>query len=133
MSLALIIHSEGRDIFSKNLSVGPFLLMLAGGEKSGNTCDSDTELRWSPPGVVSEPSVPTPAVMRTHGTGWTRRRLGLLLGLSQWKHLNILPTPVGGPATAKCSTGHIYPAHRSEHDGLSLEPWQVEARDGGPH
>src|SRR5258708_21490072 len=59
-------------------------------------------------------------MMRTDGTGWTRRRLGLLLGLSQCKHLNILPAPVGGPGTAKRSTGHIYPAHRSEHDGLSL-------------
>src|SRR5258708_35474007 len=59
-------------------------------------------------------------MMRTDGTGWTRRRLGLLLGLSQCKHLNILPAPVGGPGTAKRSTGHIYPAHRSEPDGLSL-------------
>src|SRR6266571_199335 len=118
--LALLIHSEGYGTALKKLLWWPVPPSLLHSEKSGNASDRDTELRWSPPGVACEPILPTPAMMRTDGTGWTRRRLGLLLGLSQGNHLHIVPTPVGGPGTAKRATGYIYPAHRSENDGLAL-------------
>ncbi len=82
--------------------------LLVHSQKSGNTSKSDAPLRWSPPGVACEPILPTPAMMRTHRTGWTRRRLSLQLGWSQWKHLHILPTPVSGPGATKCSTCYIH-------------------------
>src|SRR5207248_9757863 len=119
-NLALVIHSEG-DVTSLNESLClPLPPLLVGGEKRGNASQSDAPLRRSPPGIACEPILPTPAMMRTHSTGWTGRRLGLRLGRSRGQHLHILPTPVGGPGTAKRSTGHIYPAHRSEQDGLAL-------------
>src|SRR5712691_8935470 len=116
---ALLIHSEGYGTALKKLLwwlVPPSLIQS---QKSGNASDSDTELRWSEPGVACEPILPTPTMMRTDGTGWTRRRLGLRLGSSQGKHLHILPTPVGYPGASKRSPCHIDPTHRSENDGLS--------------
>ncbi len=97
-------------------SVPPWLIYC---EKSGNPSHGNVQLGWSPPGIACEPVLPTKALMRTHRTGWTRRGLGLLLGPSQGKHLNILPTPVGDPGTAKRSSCHIDPPHRSENDGLA--------------
>jgi hypothetical protein len=114
-----MIHSEGYETSLKILSVGQCLLTLAYGEKSGNTSDGDTQLRWSPPRIAGEPVLPTPAMMRTHGTGWTSRRPSLLLGPSQRKHLNVLPTPMGRPGATKRSTCYIHPPYWSEHDGLS--------------
>src|SRR5262249_24108974 len=38
---------------------------------------------------------PSPTMVRTEGTGWTRRWFCLLLGLNQGKDLNILPAPEG--------------------------------------
>ena len=109
----------------------PIPLPFASGQNRGNASNGDTQVRWSPPGVVCEPILPTPAIVRTDGTRWTRRRLGLLLGLSQRKHLNILSAPMGSPGASKRSTGHIYPPHRSEHDRLSLDNgrWGQETAD----
>src|SRR6266851_9126448 len=102
-------------------------------QKSGNASDTDTQLRWSGPGIAGESVLPTPAAMRTDGTRGARRRQNLLLGLTQGKDLNVLPTPMGRPDAAKRSTCHIHPPHRSNNDGFSLEPWQVETRDDGQH
>jgi len=127
--LALLIHSEGEGTALKQLlcwwSVPPCLVHS---QKSGNTSKSDAPLRWSPPGVACEPILPTPAMMRTHRTGWTRRRLSLRLGWSQWKQFHILLTPVSGPGATKCSTCYIHPAHWSEHDRLArnLGRWGQE-------
>jgi hypothetical protein len=98
-------------------SVPPWLIYC---EKSGNACDDDTQLWWSEPGIAVEPVLPTPAVMRTDGTRWARRRRHLCLSLDQGKDLDILPTPVGHPGAAKRSTCHIDPAHRPEQDWLAL-------------
>jgi hypothetical protein len=104
---ALLIHSEGYGTALKKLLWWPVPPSLIQSQKSGNASDSDTELRWSEPGVACEPILPTPTMMRTDGTGWTRRRLGLRLGSSQGKHLHILPTPVGYPGASKRSPCHI--------------------------
>jgi hypothetical protein len=117
---ALLIHSEGDETSLEILSVCQYLLTLASGEKSGNTSDGDTQLRWSPPGIACEPVLPTPAVMRTDGARWARRRQNLLLGLNHGKYLNVLPTPMGHPGAPQGPACHIHPPHRSEHDRLSL-------------
>ena len=72
-----MIHSEGYETSLKILSVCQYLLTLAYSEKIGNTSDGDTQLRRSPPGIVCEPILPTPVVMRTDGTRWARRRQNL--------------------------------------------------------
>jgi len=69
-----MIHSEGYETLLKILSVCQYLLTLAYSEKSGNTSDGDTQLRWSKPGIACEPIVPTPTVMGTDGTRWARRQ-----------------------------------------------------------
>jgi hypothetical protein len=77
--------------------------------------------------------VPTPAVMRTHSPWWARRRGNALRYICKLKHLDILPVPVGDPGAAKRSTGYIYPPHRTEQDGLSLNNrrgWGQETTDG---
>src|SRR5215471_15304377 len=76
-------------------------------------------MRWPEAGIAGEPVLPIPAVMRTHGTGWTRRGLGLLRRLNQGKDLHILLAPVGHPAAAKCSPGHIHPANWPQLDRLA--------------
>ncbi len=58
-----MIHSEDYDTSLKILSVCQYLLTLAYGEKSGNTSDGDTQLRWCPPSIAGEPVLPTPALM----------------------------------------------------------------------
>jgi len=100
-------------------------------QKSGNASDTDTQLRWSGPGIAGESVLPTPAAMRTDGTRWARRRQNLLLGLNQGKDLNVLPTPMGRPDAAKRSTCHIHPPHRSNNDGFSLHRgrWRQETTD----
>ncbi len=120
MILALMMHSEGDDLFSKNLSVGPFLLLQADGEKSGDTGHRDAQLRWPPPGIPCEPIKPAPAVMRTHRTRRARGRGNALRQVRERKHLDILPTPVGHPGAAKRSPRHIHPPHRSKQDWLAL-------------
>src|SRR5439155_16992870 len=95
-----------------SLFVCRFLLLLAGDEKSGNASDSDAPLRWSQPGIVCEPIVPTPAVMRTHSPWWARSRGSALRSICKLKHLDILSTPVGHPGAAKRSTSHIHPPDR---------------------
>ena len=97
-----MIHSEGYEILLKILSVCQYLLPHTYGEKSGNTSDGDTQLRWSPPGIACEPIMPTPALMGTDGTRWARRRQTLLLGLNQGKDLNVLPTEV---ELSRCDAG----------------------------
>jgi hypothetical protein len=69
--------------------------------------------------------------MRTDSTRWTRRRLGLRLGLSQGKHLHILP-PHENSVAADRSTCHVYPAHRAENEELlrNLGRCRQEAADG---
>ena len=62
-----MIPSEGYDTSLKILSVCQYLLTLAYGEKSGNTSDGDTRLRWCPPSIAGEPVLPTPALM---SAGW---------------------------------------------------------------
>jgi hypothetical protein len=62
-----MIHSEGYDTSWKILAVCQYLLTLAYGEKSGNTSEGDTQLRWSPPGIAGEPVLPPPALM---SAGW---------------------------------------------------------------
>ncbi|QBD77311.1 hypothetical protein EPA93_15455 [Ktedonosporobacter rubrisoli] len=49
------------------------LLTIAhlGSGKSGNACDSDTQLWWSPPGITGESVEPTPVITRTRGRGKT--------------------------------------------------------------
>ena len=89
-----MIHSEGDETLWKILSVCHSLLTLASREKIGNTSDGDTQLRWSPLGIACGPVLPTPVVMGTDDTWWTRRRQNLWLGLNQGKDLNVLPTPV---------------------------------------
>ena len=66
-----MIPSEGYDTSLKILSVCQYLLTLAYGEKSGNTSDGDTQLRWCPPSIAGEPVLPTPALMSAgwHGVG----------------------------------------------------------------
>jgi hypothetical protein len=61
--IALMIHSEGYETSLKILSVSQCFLTLAYGEKSGNTSDGDTQLRWSPPSIAGEPILPTSAMM----------------------------------------------------------------------
>ena len=118
--MALMIGVRGIRHIIEKASWWPVPPVLVASEKSGNTSDGDTQLRWSPPGIAGEPVVPTPAMMRTHGTGWTRRRLGSAACLSKWKDLNVLPTPVGHPGATKRSPCHIHPPHRSEKDRLAL-------------
>ena len=78
-------------------------------------------MRWSPPRIAGEPILPTPAMMRTHGTGWTRRRFCLRQSLRQWKHLNILPSPVGDPVPTKRAPCHIHPSHWPKKHRLTLK------------
>jgi hypothetical protein len=106
-----MIHSEGDETSLKILAVCQSLLTLAESQKIGNTSDGDTLLGWSRPGIACEPVLPTPAVMRTHGTRWARRRQNLWLGLNQGKDLNVLPTPVGYPGATQGSARHIHPPH----------------------
>lgn len=115
-----MMHSEGDDIFSNNLPVGPFLLLHTDGKNSGNAGHRDTLLRWSPPGIACEPIKPTPAVMRTHRTRRARGRGNALQPVRKGKHLDILPAPVGDPGATKRSPGHIHPPHRSQKDWLAL-------------
>gem|GEM_PF-4805132 len=69
--------------------------VLVAGEKSGNTGNTDTHLRGSPPSIVVEPGLPTPAMARTNGPGRTRRRFCLRQRLRQWKHLHLVSPKVG--------------------------------------
>ena len=126
-----MIHSEGNETTLEMLSVCQSLLRRAESEKIGNTSDDDTLLRRSPPGIAGESVLPTPAVMRTDGTRWARRRRNLWLGLDQGKDLNVLPAPVDHPGAAKRSTCHIHPPHRSNNDGFSLHRGRWRARDDG--
>src|SRR2546423_7422402 len=71
--------SERDNPFLKTLCACQFLLTLDYGKKSGNASNDDAQKWWSPPGIVCEPIVPTPTVMRTQGTRWARRR-GTTLG-----------------------------------------------------
>src|SRR5713226_10400150 len=41
------------------------------------------------------------------------------IGMRQWKHLNILPSPVGNPVPTKRAPCHIHPSHRPEKDRLT--------------
>ena len=127
-----MIHSEGDETSLKILTVCQSLLTLAESEKIGNTSDGDTLLGWSPPGIVCESILPTPAVMRTDGTRWARGRGNALHTVRKREDLDVLPAPVGHPGAAKDSTCHIYPAHRSEQDGLALHHCRSrqEAADG---
>ena len=93
--------------------------VLVAGEKSGNTGNTDTHLRGSPPSIVVEPGLLTPAMARTNGPGGTRRRFCLRQSLRQWKRLNILPSPVGNPAATKRAPCHIHPSHRPKKDRLT--------------
>jgi hypothetical protein len=90
------------------LLVCRFLLLLVYGEKSRNTSKSDAPL-WRPrPSIAYEPIVPTPTMMRTHGTrrtGWRRNILG---GFSQCQHLDVLSTPMGSPDATKRLTCSIH-------------------------
>ena len=104
---ALLMHSEGEGTVLKELLWWPVPPCLVPSQKIRSTSDGHTQLRWSEPGVAGEPVLPTPAMMRTHGTGWTRRRLVLRLGSSQRKYLHILPTPVGYPGASKRSPCYI--------------------------
>jgi hypothetical protein len=99
----------------------PFLRGRVAGEKCGNTGYTDTHSRWSQAGIASQPILPTPAMARTKGSGRTRRRFCLRQSLRQWKHLNILSPPVGGPPATKRAPCHIHPSHRSEKDRLPLK------------
>jgi hypothetical protein len=81
---------------------------LAPRQKSGNACDSDTQLRGSPPGVARESVLPTEALMRAHGTRRARRRGNPLRNWRKRKHLDVLPTPVSDPPAAKRSTSYIH-------------------------
>src|ERR1700686_4999763 len=115
---ALMIHAEGDETSWKILAVCQSLLTLAESEKIGNTSDGDTLLGWSPPGIACESILPTPAVMRTDGTRWARGRGNALHPVRKREDPDVLPAPVGHPGAAKDSPCHIYPAHRSEQDGL---------------
>jgi hypothetical protein len=131
--LALLIYSEGESTALKKLlevAVSPLLLQR---QTSGNAGDTDTQLRWSEPGIACEPILPTPAVMRTNGTRWARRRQNLWLGLTQGKDLNELPTPVSYPGATKRSTCHIHPPDRSEQDRLSLNRHRRRGRQETAH
>ncbi len=133
--LALLIYSEGESTALKKLlevAVSPLLLQR---QTSGNAGDTDTQVRWSEPGIACEPILPTPAVMRTHGTRWASRRQDLLLGLTQGKDLNELPTKVGlsrcdealdlpHPPTGSVRAGSAF-AQEAQAQG--------EARDGAQH
>ena len=95
--------------------------VLVAGEKSGNTGNTDTHLRGSPPSIAVEPGLPTPAMARTNGPGRTRRRFCLRQSLRQWKHLNTLPSPVGNPAATKRAPCHIHPSHWPKKHRLTLK------------
>lgn len=77
--------------------------------------------RWSEAGIASESVLPAPAMARTNGSGRMRRGFRLRQSLRQWKHLNILPPPVGCPSATKRTPCHIHPSHRSEKDRLTLK------------
>jgi hypothetical protein len=85
----------------KKLCCEPVPPVLAESKKSRNASDSDTHLRWSPPSIACESVLPTPAMMRTHGTRRAGRRGNTLRNVGQCKHLDVLPTPVGDPAATK--------------------------------
>src|SRR5258707_1398116 len=102
-----MIHSEGDETSWKILAVCQSLLTLAESEKIGNTSDGDTLVGWSPPGIACEPVLPTPAVMRTHGTRWSRSRRNPWLGPKQRKRLKVLPTPSGHPGCTQRQCAHI--------------------------
>jgi len=82
--------------------------VLVAGEECGNPSNRDARLRWSRPGIVCEPVLPTPAMMRPHRTGWASRRGKARRHVSKRKDLDVLPAPVGHPAAAKRSPGHIH-------------------------
>jgi hypothetical protein len=72
---ALMIGGDGeRTRAWKKLLCEPVPPVLVESKKSRNACDSDTQLRGSPPGRANESVMPTEALMRTHGTRRVRRR-----------------------------------------------------------
>ena len=86
---------RGRECCVENASRAVVPPLSLHRQTSGNAGDTDTQLRGSEHGIAVEPILPTPAVMRSDGTRWTRRRQKLWLCLNQGKDLNILPARVG--------------------------------------
>ena len=107
--------------------------VLVAGEKSGNTGNTDTHLRGSPPGVAVEPGLPTEALARTNGPGRTRRRFCLRQSLRQWKHLNILPPKVGQSSCDEARALPHPPIASAQEGSADAQETKAGARDGGPH
>src|SRR4051794_37149469 len=102
-------------------------------QKSGNASQRNTLLGWPRPGIVGEPIVPTPAVMRPHGTGWAKGRRKARRRVRKRKDLDVLPAPMSGPSAPERSASHIDPADWSEQDRLAFNRhrgrWWQETTD----
>ena len=93
----------------RSVVVCQFLLSsLVAGEACGDAGNRDARLRWSRPGIAGEPILPTPPMMRPHRSWWASRRGNALWSVRQRKELHVLPAPMGHPAAAKRSAGHIH-------------------------
>jgi hypothetical protein len=111
--------------------------VLGAGEECGNESLSDALVGWSRPGIACEPILPTPAMMRPHSTGWSRRRGKARRHVGKRKDLDVLPAKVGssrcGEVLAQPHSPTIHPVDRSEQNRLAFNRyrrrWRQEPTD----